>query len=168
MLGRVGRFAGNIFRLPGVKGQLGPRMTQRQLIERLSGDLFFGGVEAAMTPGDIGDKAIAGIGSAVGGGLGGLALSKLGGGNQSLGFMLDMAGSIGGDMGGRMGAEQLQRGKDLVMGGKGQTAYERLSAQDREALEKMIREDQTGQVLAELGLLPGSTQGFLYGNQGLS
>jgi hypothetical protein len=32
----------------------------------------------------------------------------------------------------------------------------------------MIREDQTGQVLAELGLLPGSTQGFLYGNQGLS
>jgi hypothetical protein len=143
-------------------------MTQRQLIERLSGDLFFGGVEAVMTPGDIGDKAIAGIGSAVGGGLGGLTLSKLGGGNQSLGFMLDMAGSIGGDMAGRMGAEQIQRGKDKLLGGKGQTPYEKLGAKDREALEQMIREDQTGRLLAELRLLPGSTQGYLYDNQGLS
>jgi len=112
-------------------------------------------------------KSSAGVGSALGGSLGGLALGKLGGRNQALATVLDMAGSIGGDMGGRMGAEQLQRGKDLVMGGKGQTAYERLSTQDREALEKMIREDQTGQVLAELGLLPGSTQGYLYGNQGI-
>ena len=168
MLGRVGRFAGNIFRLPGVKGQLGPMMTQRQLIERLSGDLFFGGVEAVMTPGDIGDKAIAGLGSAVGGGLGGLALSRLGGQNPSLGFMLDMAGSIGGDMAGRMGAEQIQRGKDKLSGGKGQTPYEKLGEKDREALEQMIREDQTGRLLAELRLLPGSTQGYLYDNQGMS
>ena len=167
MLGRVGRFAGNIFRLPGVKGQLGPMMTQSQILQRLSGDILFGGIEAAMTPGDIGDKAIAGIGSAVGGGLGGLALSKLAGSNNNLGFMLDMAGSIGGDMAGRMGAEQIQRGKDKLSGGKGQTPYEKLGEKDREALEQMIREDQTGRLLAELRLLPGSTQGYLYDNQGI-
>ena len=168
MLGSVGRFATNIFRLPGVKGQLGPMMTQSQILQRLSGDILFGGIEAAMTPGDIGDKAIAGVGSALGGGLGGLALSKLAGRNNSLGFMLDMAGSIGGDMAGRMGAEQIQRGKDKLSGGKGQTPYEKLGEKDREALEQMIREDQTGRLLAELRLLPGSTQGYLYDNQGLS
>jgi hypothetical protein len=167
MLGRVGRFAGNIFRLPGVNGQLGPRMTNSQILQRLSGDLLFGGIEATMTPGDIGDKAIAGLGSALGGGFGGLALSKLAGRNNNLGFMLDMAGSIGGDMAGRMGAEQIQRGKDKLSGGKGQTPYEKLGEKDREALEQMIREDQTGRLLAELRLLPGSTQGYLYDNQGI-
>jgi hypothetical protein len=78
-----------------------------------------------------------------------------------------MAGSIGGDMGGRVVSEKLQQGKDLAMGGKGQTPYEKLSAQDREALENMIRQDQTGKLLAELGLLPGSTQSYLYDNQGI-
>ena len=54
------------------------------------------------------------------------------------------------------------------MGGKGQTPYEKLSAKDREALENMIRQDQTGKLLAELGLLPGSAQSYLYDNQGFS
>jgi hypothetical protein len=166
MIGKVSKFAGkhllDLFKLPG-----GQFMSKGDLAMRLAPDIMFGGLEATMTPGDYFDKVSAGVGSALGGSLGGLALGKLGGRNQALATVLDMAGSIGGDMGGRMGAEQLQRGKDLVMGGKGQTAYERLSTQDREALEKMIREDQTGQVLAELGLLPGSTQGYLYGNQGI-
>ena len=167
MIGKVGQFAAkrlvDLFKLPS-----GQFMSKGDLAMRLAPDIMFGGLEALMTPGDLVDKGLAGAGSAVGGSLGGLALGKLGKGNQALSTVLDMAGSIGGDMGGRIGAEQLQRGKDILMGGKGQTAYERLSAQDREALEKMIREDQTGQVLAELGLLPGSTQGFLYGNQGFS
>ena len=167
MIGRVGQFAGkrllDLFKLPG-----GQFMSKGDLAMRLAPDIMFGGLEAAMTPGDLVDKGLAGAGSALGGSIGGLALGKLGGRNQALATVLDMAGSIGGDMGGRMGAEQLQRGKDVLMGGKGETAYERLSTKDREALEKMIRDDQKGQVLEDLGLLPGSTQGFLYGNQGLS
>ena len=166
MIGKVGRFATNrlldLFKLPG-----GQFMGKGDLAMRLAPDIMFGGLEATMTPGDYFDKVSAGLGSAVGGSFGGLALGKLGGRNQALATVLDMAGSIGGDLVGREGASIAQRGKDLVMGGKGQTAYERLSTKDREALEKMIREDQTGQVLAELGLLPGSTQGFLYGNQGI-
>lgn len=168
MLGRVGRFATNIFRLPGVKGQVGPMMTKSQLLQRLSGDILFGGFEAAMTPGDAVDKTIAGLGSTIGGGFGGLALSKLGRQNDALSFMLDMGGSFGGDMAGRMAAEQIQRGKDKLLGGKGQTPYEKLGEKDREALEQMIREDQTGRLLAELRLLPGSTQGYLYDNQGIA
>ena len=167
MIGKVGKFAGqrllDLFRVPG-----GQFMSKGDLAFRLAPDMMFGGLEAAMTPGDLADKLVAGGGSALGGSLGGLALGKLGGRNQALSAVLDMAGSIGGDMGGRMGAEQIQRGKDVLMGGKGETAYERLSTKDREALEKMIRDDQTGQVLAELGLLPGSTQGYLYDNQGFS
>ena len=168
MIGKVGRFAGNavkgLFNIPGTNKYMGNAM----LGERLLPEVLFGGMEMAMTPGDIGDKLIAGGSTAVGGGLGGLALARLGGKNLAMGRLLDMAGSIGGDMGGRVVAEKLQQGKDLAMGGKGQTPYEKLSAKDREALENMIRQDQTGKLLAELGLLPGSAQSYLYGNQGFS
>jgi hypothetical protein len=57
--------------------------------------------------------------------------------------------------------DQIQRGKDKLAGGKGLTAYERLNEQDRQKLEQLIREDQTGRILAELGLLPASTQSAL-------
>jgi hypothetical protein len=167
MIGKVGRFAGSavkgLFRDPATKKYMG----NMALGERLLPEVFYGGIEMALTPGDIGDKLIAGGSTVVGGGLGGLALGRLGGTNVNLARMLDMAGSIGGDMGGRVVAEKLQQGKDLAMGGKGQTPYEKLSAQDREALENMIRQDQTGKLLAELGLLPGSTQSYLYDNQGI-
>jgi hypothetical protein len=168
MIGKVGRFAGTalkgLFSNPATNKYMG----NMALGERLLPEVLFGGIEMAMTPGDIGDKLIAGGSTVVGGGLGGLALGRLGGTNVNAARLLDMAGSIGGDMGGRVVAEKLQQGKDLAMGGKGQTPYEKLSAQDREALENMIRQDQTGKLLAELGLLPGSTQSYLYDNQGIA
>ena len=94
---------------------------------RLAPDIMFGGLEAAMTPGDIGDKIIAGTGSAMGGALGGLALGKLGGKNQALGTALDMAGSIAGDFGGRAVSDAVLRGKDAITGGQGLTPYEKMS-----------------------------------------
>ena len=156
-----GRFAGNalksLFKVPGT----GLPMGRAEILGRLAPDIFFGGVEGVMTPGDIGDKLIAGTSTAVGGSMGGLALGRLGGKNQLAGFLLDMGGSFGGDMGGRMIGDQIQRGKDKLAGGKGLTAYERLNEQDRQKLEQLIREDQTGRILAELGLLPASTQSAL-------
>ena len=156
-----GRFAGNalknLFKLPGTN----QFMSKGDIAARLAPDIMFGGLEAAMTPGDLADKLIAGGSTALGGSLGGLSLGRLGGQNQALGYVLDMAGSIGGDMGGRMVGEPIQRGKDKVAGGKGQTPYERLSEEDRQKLEEMIREDQTGRILAELGLLPASAQSAL-------
>ena len=121
---------------------------------RVAPDLLFGGLEAAMTPGDFGDKAIAGLSSATGGISGGLLLGKLGGNNQLLTTALDMAGSIGGDMAGRAVGDVAMKGKDLVMGGKGQNPYEKLGEEQQRAM----MEDAKIQVLAELGLLPGGYQ----------
>lgn len=162
MLGKAGRFAGKALAQLFTNPATGAAMSKGDILARLAPDLMFGGLEAVMTPGDIADKTIAGLSSAAGGSLGGLALGRLGGSNQALGYVLDMAGSIGGDMGGRMIGEGLQKGKDKLAGGKGQTAYERLSEEDRLKLEELIRQDQTGQVLAQLGLLPGSTQSAIY------
>ena len=161
MLVNAGRFAGqalrNLFKVPGTN----KLMSRPEIFGRLAPDVFFGGVEGVMTPGDIGDKLIAGTSTALGGSLGGLALGRLGRGNDLAGFLLDMGGSFAGDMGGRMVGDQIQRGKDKLAGGKGLTAYERLNEQDRQKLEQLIREDQTGRILAELGLLPASTQSAL-------
>ena len=131
---------------------------------RLAPDLaIFGPLEAVMTPGDLTDKLIAGASSGLGGATGGLLLGKLGGKNQMLTQALDMAGSIGGDFAGRAGADVLMKAKDKVMGGKGQNPYDRMS----EAQAKQFAEEIRSQLLAELGLLPGSTQAYLI-DQGLA
>ena len=124
---------------------------------RVAPDLLYGGIEAAMTPGDLADKIIAGGAATTGGVTGGLLLGKLAGKNQMLGTALDMAGSIGGDMVGRTVGDTAMRGKDALLGGKGQNPYERLS----EEQQKLLMQDMKTQVLADLGLLPGSTQGML-------
>ena len=109
-----------------------------------------------MTPGDLGDKVIAGTGSALGGVSGGLLLGKLGGKSPMLTQALDMAGSIGGDFAGRAGADMIMRGKDKLMGGKGQNPYERLNEEQQQMLAENIRT----QMLSELGLLPASAQQY--------
>lgn len=156
-----GRFAGNalksLFKVPGTNKYMGTG----ELLFRGMPEGVFAVTEMALTPGDIGDKLIAGASTGIGGFTGGLALGRLGGKNMLLSQALDMAGSIGGDMGGRMVGDQLQRGKDKLAGGQGLTAYERLGEEDRKKLEQLIREDQTGRILAELGLLPASAQSAL-------
>ena len=124
---------------------------------RIGPDLMFGGLEAYMTPGDLGDKLIAGTASAAGGLGGGLLLGKLAGDNDKLATVLDMAGSIAGDFGGRFVGEQVLKGKDLVMGGAGQTPYEKLGEEQAQAM----RNDAKAQLMAELGLLPQGTQSAL-------
>ena len=134
----------------------GQRMGSGEIAFRVLPDVGFGALEAVMTPGDIGDKLIAGTGSALGGVSGGLLLGKLGGSNQMLANALDLAGSVGGDFAGRAGADMLLRGKDKLMGGKGQNPYERLNEEQQQLLAESVR----AQVLSELGLLPGSTQQY--------
>ena len=145
-----GRFAGDA--LKWLFKDMGPG----EITMRLAPDLMFGGLEAAMTPGDLGDKIIAGTGSALGGSMGGVLLGKAGG-SGALGTVLDMAGSIGGDMIGREASSAILRGKDKLMGGQGQTPYEKMSEQQQ--LE-LLQAGKT-QALAELGLLPGNFQEYL-------
>lgn len=121
-------------------------------------DLLFGGLAAAQTPGDAGDKLIAGASQAIGGGLGGVALTAAVG-PQRLGkyrFLTDMAGSVGGDFAGLAVGDQLMKGKDLMMGGKGQTPYERMSNQQQEEYANVLRQ----QILTEYGIVPGTREQY--------
>jgi len=136
-------------------------MTKGQIATRLAPDLMFGGLAAATTPGDIGDKMIAGGASAIGGGLGGIALGRAAqryGDTASM--MADMAGSIGGDYAGMMVGDTLQRGKDKVMGGAGQTAYERMSDEQQAQFAEQIRQ----QTLMGAGYIPGVRDQYMYEN----
>ena len=146
----LGRAAGAAL---GLGKSLFKGMGPVDIATRLAPDALFGVIEGVNTPGDIGDKIIAGSGAAIGGGIGGLALGKIGG-NSSLGVMLDMGGSIGGDMVGRMASDGILRGKDAISGGKGQTPYEKLS--DKQ-MQELVQSGKL-QALAELGLLPSSAQ----------
>ena len=121
-------------------------------------DLLFGGLAAAQTPGDAVDKLIAGGSQAIGGGLGGVALTAAVG-PQRLGkyrFLTDMAGSVGGDMLGYAAGENLMRGKDMLGGGQGQTPWEKMSAQQQEEYGKMLRQ----QILTEYGIVPGTREQY--------
>ena len=146
----LGRAAGAAL---GIGKSLFKGMGPTEIVGRLAPDALFGVMEGVMTPGDLGDKIIAGGGAAVGGAVGGLALGKLGG-NTPAGFLLDMGGSIGGDMIGRAASDQILRGKDKISGGQGLTPYEKMGQQQQ--LE-MLQAGRT-QALAELGLLPSSVQ----------
>ncbi len=159
------RMAGTALGNAAFKSGLGKaifgEMGKGQIAARLAPDLMFGGLAAATTPGDLGDKLIAGGSSAIGGGLGGIALGRAGQrfGNTA-GFLADTAGSIGGDYAGMMVGDSLQRGKDSLMGGAGQTAYERMSAEQQAAFAEQIRQ----QTLAGIGLVPGVRDQYMYGS----
>ena len=143
MIGRVGRFAGSL--LKGV-----PR---EEMFVRLGTDALGGLMAAAYTPGDLGDKLIAGSAATIGGAAGGLALGKLGGKNQLAAVGLDMAGSIGGDMLlSRMG-EEIMKGKSYMQGEGYMSPYEKLGAEQQQALAAAIQQD----VLRQYGLIvPGA------------
>ena len=129
-----------------------------QLIARLTPDALFGVITGAMTEGDIGDKLIAGTASAVGGGLGGIGLGRLGQKyNNTAGFLADMGGSIAGDMVGMKLAEETMRFK-----GGGTTPMEKMMMEqdamyraqlEREFLEKYGIGATVDPVMAENGLV---------------
>jgi len=134
-------------------------MSKGQIAGRLAPDALFGVLAATQTPGDLGDKLIAGGASAIGGGLGGLAVGravgKMGGG-EVLQTMADFAGSIGGDYGGMYVGDQIMRGKDVLAGGQGLTPYERMGA-DQQA---QFAADLEQRILAQYGLLPGTREQY--------
>ena len=126
---------------------------------RVVPDIGFGVLAATQTPGDLGDKLIAGSTQAAGGVLGGVAAGglarKLGAGN-SIQNLADMAGSVGGDFAGMAVGDNLSRGKDLLMGGSGQTAWERMGEQEQAAFAQNLEQ----QILAQYGMLPGSREQY--------
>ena len=146
----VGRFAGKVFQYL-TKG-IGPT----EMTARLSMDALGGLMAAAYTPGDLGDKLIAGTASTIGGAAGGLALGKLGAGNPMLGTALDFAGSIGGDMAASVLGEQVMKGKSALQGEGFRSPYQKLSDEQQKQLAEAIRAD----VMRQYGLIAPSTVAY--------
>ena len=138
-------------------------MNRNDIVGRLAPDAFFGGMAALQTPGDFGDKLIAGTTSALGSGLLGLPAGRLAGrfGNTA-GFLGDTAGSLLGDYGGAVVGDQIMRGKDKLAGGEGMTPYERLSAQQHAQMVAQIRQ----QTLNSVGMGPEFQQRY-FDNTGM-
>ena len=155
------RIAGNALKglSGGAKNLLFGNMGKKEIAKRLAFDAFFGGMSAVQTPGDLVDKLIAGGSTFAGGGLTGLAaggiarsipkLSKLEG-------AADLVGSFGGDYLGMMAGDQLQRGKDVLMGGQGRTAWERMSAEQ----QAQYAEELEQQIMAQYGIIPGTREQY--------
>ena len=160
------RFAGTALR--GAKNFIGSNLgdTALEKAVRLAPDLFFGGMAAVQTPGDFGDKLIAGGSQALGGVLGGVGTAgalramKAPGLVQNMG---DMLGSFGGDFAGMAVGDNLMRGKDKLMGGAGETPWERMGAQQ----QAQFAADLEQQILAQYGLVPGTREQFAQVNPNL-
>lgn len=163
--GMAPRMAGDAMFKSGIGNAIFGQMGKGEIIGRLAPDAMFGGLAALQTPGDIGDKLIAGGTSALGGGLGGIALSR---GASRLGingmgnYMADMAGSIGGDVVGMGIGDNLMRGKDMLGGGQGMTPYERMSAEQQKQFAAQIRQ----QTLSGAGAIPGVQERY-FDNTGM-
>jgi hypothetical protein len=97
-------------------------------------DLAFGAMAGAMTPGDLGDKIIAGGMTGISGAVGGAgARSLYGGKNAAVQMGLELGGGLGGDMVGQGVADGLLRIK-----GGGTTPYEKMAAEQQRELEQRI------------------------------
>jgi len=158
----VGKFAGNVGRF------LKPAdMGAGELSLALLPDAAFGLMAAGMAPEEASfiDRGAMFLGSAVGGGLGGLAtgsaVRKLPGIGKIPGAGLggDMLGSIGGDMLGHQAAMGISS-----LAGGGQNIYERLEGVAAEEYRKQIQQE----TLAALGYLPGVRHDEFMRSQGLA
>ena len=141
-LGGVKKFAGN-----ALANYMGPGgVTAGNIAANFAPDAVFGVMQGAMTPGDLGDKIIAGGSTAIGGALGGVgAVSALGKfGQQGGGRMLaEFGGGMLGDMVGQSAGDVVLRAK-----GGGLTPWEKVQQEgDQEYRQQLERE-----VLAAYGI----------------
>ena len=141
--GNAKRFAGDAFKAYMGPDDL-PMMTKIGM--NFGPDAFFGAVQGAMTPGDLGDKLIAGTTTAVGGALGGVgAVGMLGKhrNNPGLRMLGEFGGGYGGDMVGQAIGDNILRVK-----GGGTTPWEKLQQEGDAAYREQIERE----VLAAYGI----------------
>ena len=152
-----------------LEGYLGEKPTLGNLASNFGFDAAFGVMQGMATPGDLGDKLIAGVSTGVGGALGGVGAvgtARALTGKTPQGFgrqVLEFGGGYGGDMLGQMGGDALMRIK-----GGGTTPWEKVQqSADQEYRAQLEREmlarmgvggyNQTDLFLSEcISFLPGS------------
>jgi len=141
-LGAVKKFAGK-----ALADYMGPGgVTAKNLATNFGMDAAFGIYQGAMTPGDLGDKLIAGVGTGVGGAMGGVGLvSALGKHkNNAIARMgAELGGNLVGDMGGQVVSDAVLRAK-----GGGTTPWEKLQQEG----DQQYRSEIERQMLAQLGI----------------
>lgn len=101
-------------------------------------DAVGGTMVGLSTPGDLGDKVIAGTTDALAGAMGGVGLTGTTRLKGNLGIAADIAGSYGGAYGSMPVADQLLRMKDSMSGGSGQSPYDKLSEQRTKEIENAL------------------------------
>ena len=144
-----------------VTNYLGGPATAKNQAEKFGLDAVFGVMAGMNTPGDLGDKLIAGTTVGTSGALGGMlgtsAVGALRGGKMPTGFgrqMTEVGGSILGDEVGFAASEGLQRLK-----GGGQTGYERMAADGDQQYRQQLEEE----FMRKYGLLPSVPSSLNYG-----
>jgi len=123
----------------GLKGAIPRTMDDAALM--IGPDVLFGGLAGAMTPGDLGDKLIAGTSTAVGGAVGGIGMRGALGGvapkmmatKPYMQMGAELVGGLGGDMAAQGVADSILRVK-----GGGTTPYEKMAADQQKELEQQI------------------------------
>lgn len=157
MFGTIKRFAMNPkvlnYLRPALEGR-GGKITAGSIAGRFAPDALFGVMAATQTPGDMFDKGIALAASTLGGGLGGVAVTSATKGR--LGSVGEIIGGMSGDMIGMNAGDMISRGKDKLMGGKGQTAWERMG--DEQQAQYAAELEQ--QILRQYGLLQGTREQY--------
>ena len=146
--GQAGRrMAGNALGGVGKAGKFIWNQSGNSNIERsmrLGPDALFGGMAALQTPGDLGDKLIAGTTQAAGSIGGGLAMSKMPGiRGTAMEGLADMGGSIAGDFVGMYGGDALLRAK-----GGGMSPWEKMQMEGNE----QMRQEMEQQIMAQYGI----------------
>ena len=141
-MGGVKKFAGK-----ALADYMGPGgVTAKNLATNFGFDAGFGVYQGMMTPGDLGDKLIAGVGTGVGGAMGGVGLvSALGKHkNNAIARMgAELGGNLVGDMGGQVVSDAVLRAK-----GGGTTPWEKLQQEG----DQQYRSEIERQMLAQLGI----------------
>ena len=138
------RFAGAVF--DGTRKLLGQgsrllgidKMGGVEKAARFGPDALFATPELCRYPGDFTDKLIAGTTDFVGSAGTGLVVAAPFKKMPVAAGMIDQAGSIAGMYGGMAVSENMQRGKDRLMGGEGLSAYERAGLEYDEALRQQV------------------------------
>ena len=156
------KFAGEVFKAAknaaGATGKfLGlDEMDAATKFFRFAPDAGFAVLGAAQTPGDLGDKIIAGTTDFVGSAGLGLATAAPFKKHQNVAGIMDLTGSTVGMFGGMAAGEAIQRSKDKMMGGQGLSAYERANVEYEEALRAEILQE-----MADKGMLNPNIRGLI-------
>ena len=135
--GMIDRIRRGLTSTEGFAKNLGMPLTKQEILASAAPDLFFGGVAALQTEGDIIDKAIAGTGAAAGGALGGIGARGVFGPKSNLGIIAsEMGGSMVGDMVGYGAADNIIRMK----GGGMTPAEKRMQEGDDQYRDQLLAE----------------------------